>query len=102
MYLTAKKTLWKKINRDFTWQNIEDIDFSEYKDILEALKDGRKYYKSKKSRLINLKDIGMKNFLNMLDNLSYRKDLSQGILEVDKNKALFLSTSNIPWLKSFL
>lgn len=73
--------------------NIEDIDFSEYKDILEALKDGRKYYKSKKSRLINLKDIGMKNFLNMLDNLSYRKDLSQGILEVDKNKALFLENS---------
>lgn len=73
--------------------NIEDIDFSEYKDILEALKDGKKYYKSKKSRLINLKDIGMNNFLTMLDNLSYRKDLSKGILEVDKNKALFLENS---------
>ena len=73
--------------------NIEDIDFIEYKDILDALKDGKKYYKSKKSRLINLKDIGMKNFLNMLDNLSYRKDLSQGILEVYKNKALFLENS---------
>lgn len=73
--------------------NIEDIDFSEYKDILDALKDGKKYYKSKKSRLINLKDIGMNNFLTMLDNLSYRKDLSKGILEVDKNKALFLENS---------
>ena len=73
--------------------NIENIDFSEYKDILQALNEGKSYYKSKKNKLIDLKGIGMRNFLNMLDNLVYNKELNEGILEIDKNKTLFLENA---------
>ena len=35
----------------------------------------------------------MRNFLNMLDNLVYNNELNEGILEIDKNKTLFLENA---------
>lgn len=72
--------------------NVEGIEFSEYKNIFKSLEEGEKYYKTKSGRLLNLRDLGIISFFNMVNNLSYEKELN-GLLEADFNKAIFLKES---------
>ena len=82
---------------------IEGLEFYEYKNILNAMNEGKNYYKTKKGKLLNLRDLGIKNFFNMIDNLNADSELLNGLLEVDKNKALFLenniTNSNLTFIR---
>lgn len=73
--------------------NIDGVDYSEYAKILESLNDGRAFYKTTKGRLIDLRDLGINNFFNLIDNLIYNEELYNGMLEVDKSKTLFIEES---------
>lgn len=73
--------------------NIDGVDYSEYINILQSLSEGKDFYKTTKGRLIDLKDLGINNFFNIIDNLIYNKEIYDGILEIDKNKAIFIEDS---------
>lgn len=73
--------------------NIDGVDYSEYINIIQSLSEGRDFYKTTKGRLIDLKDLGINNFFNIIDHLIYNEDIYDGILEVDKSKAIFIEDS---------
>ncbi|WP_294384907.1 DEAD/DEAH box helicase, partial [uncultured Clostridium sp.] len=70
--------------------NIDGLEYSEYINVLQALEDDRDFYKTKKGRLLNLRDLGMANFFNIIDNLIYNQEVYDGEIEIDKSKAIFI------------
>ncbi|MBS5951525.1 MAG: DEAD/DEAH box helicase, partial [Clostridium sp.] len=73
---------------EFNFQ-IEDINPSEYKKILEAVRSKRKYYKLKNNSFINLEEKEINDFLELVDSIdSKNKD---GNIKLSKNKAVVVS-----------
>lgn len=70
--------------------SIDGLEYSEYINVLQALEDDRNFYKTKKGRLLNLRDLGVANFFNIIDNLIYNQEIYDGEIEVDKSKAIFI------------
>lgn len=70
--------------------NIDGLEYSEYINVLQALDDDRDFYKTKTGRLLNLRDLGIANFFNIIDNLIYNQEIYDGEIEVDKSKAIFI------------
>ena len=70
--------------------SIDDLSYSEYINVLQALEEDRDFYKTKKGRILNLRDLGIINFFNILDNLIYNQEIYDGEIEVDESKALFI------------
>ncbi|MBO5131140.1 MAG: DEAD/DEAH box helicase family protein, partial [Romboutsia sp.] len=66
------------------------LEYSEYINVLQALDDDRDFYKTKMGRLLNLRDLGIANFFNIIDNLIYNQEIYDGEIEVDKSKAIFI------------
>lgn len=73
--------------------DIDGIDYSEYAKILQSLNEDRDFYKTKKGRILDLRDLGINNFFNIIDNLIYSEEIYDGTLDVDKSKALFIEDS---------
>lgn len=73
--------------------DIDGIDYSEYAKILQSLNEDRDFYKTKKGRILDLRDLGINNFFNIIDNLMYSEEIYDGTLDVDKSKALFIEDS---------
>ena len=73
--------------------DIDGIDYSEYAKILQSLNEDRDFYKTKKGRILDLRDLGINNFFNIIDNLIYSEEINDGTLDVDKSKALFIEDS---------
>lgn len=68
---------------------IEDISPSEYKQILEAVRNKRKYYKLKNNSFVNLEEKEISDFLELVDSIdSKNKD---GNIKLSKNKAVVVS-----------
>lgn len=73
---------------DFTF-NIEDIDKSEYKKIIDAFRNHKRYYKLKNNSFINLENKGLKEFLQIVDNISDgEKDISD--IKIYNSKAIIM------------
>ena len=70
--------------------DIDGLEYSEYINVLQALEDNRDFYKTKTGRLLNLRDLGIANFFNIIDNLIYNQEIYDGEIEVDKSKAIFI------------
>lgn len=70
--------------------NIDGLEYSEYINVLQALEDDRDFYKTKMGRLLNLRDLGIANLFNIIDNLIYNQEIYDGEIEVDKSKAIFI------------
>ncbi len=70
--------------------SIDDLSYSEYINVLQALEEDRDFYKTKKGRILNLRDLGIISFFNILDNLIYNQEIYDGEIEVDESKALFI------------
>ena len=60
---------------DFNFE-IEDIDKEEYKDILKAFRDKRKFFKLKNNSFLDLEEEQLNKFLNLLDKLD-EKNLNE-------------------------
>lgn len=68
---------------------IEDINPSEYKKIIESIKNKRKYYKLKNNSFLNLEEDEINDFLSLVDSIdSKNKD---GNIKLSKNKAVVVS-----------
>ncbi|WP_066893266.1 DEAD/DEAH box helicase [Clostridium nigeriense] len=83
--------------------NIDSLSKEEVKDILIAFKDNLKYYKLKTGEFIDLEEIELKNFLNLLDVLSVNSDFEDNKLIFNNNKAIFIDDfikeKNIRYIK---
>jgi len=85
---------------DFTFK-IDDISPKEYKNILDAFKSKRKYYKLKNDSFINLEGEEINDLLGLIDNItSSNKD---GSIKLHKNKAIvlndYLENNNLSFVK---
>ena len=73
--------------------DIDGLDYSEYINVLQALEEDRDFYKTKTGRLLNLRDLGISNFFNIIDNLIYNQEIYDGEIEIDKSKAIFIENN---------
>ncbi|WP_300385924.1 DEAD/DEAH box helicase [Clostridium sp.] len=70
---------------------VEDIALEEMKNIILALKDNLKFYKLKDGEFLDLENIELKNFLNMLDILSEDLNFESDVVKFNKNKSLYIN-----------
>ena len=82
--------------------NIDGLEYSEYINVLQALEDNRDFYKTKTGRLLNLRDLGIANFFNIIDNLIYNQEVYDGEIEIDKSKAIFIEDNIESYNLSFI
>ncbi|BCZ47824.1 DEAD/DEAH box helicase [Clostridium gelidum] len=85
---------------DFTFK-IDDISPKEYKNILDAFKSKRKYYKLKNDSFINLEGEEINNLLGLIDNVSSND--KDGSIKFHKNKSIvlndYLENNNLSFVK---
>lgn len=73
---------------DFSF-SISDIDKKEYKDILLAFKEKRKFYKLKDGSFIDLEDSKAQDFFELIENLDLVRNLEDS--KVHKSKMLYIN-----------
>lgn len=77
---------------DFTF-NIGNINEDEYKKIINAFKENRKFFKLKDESFIDLKDEEVIKLFNLIDNLSDESSIKSNDIKIHKSKAIFLNES---------
>ncbi len=81
----------KKDYLEFSFQ-IGDIDGKEIKNILNAFREKRKFFKLKNDSLIDLSEKEMQDFLKILDNIAEDNKLSSNKVQLNNNKAMYLNS----------
>ncbi|WP_257674013.1 DEAD/DEAH box helicase [Clostridium felsineum] len=85
-----KADLYKKDGYyDFSY-NICEIDREELREVFEAYKDKKKFYKTKGRNFLDFQDEGMKSFLNMVEVLKINEASDYGQLHLEESKALYV------------
>ncbi len=69
---------------------VGDIPTEETIAILRAFKENLKYYKLKSGEFLDLEELELKKFLNLLDIVSYEDNIENNIVKVSNSKAMFL------------
>lgn len=69
---------------------VGDIPTEETISILRAFKENLKYYKLKSGEFLDLEELELKKFLNLLDIVSYEDNIENNIVKVSNSKAMFL------------
>ena len=75
---------------DFTF-NIENVNEEEYKKIIEAFKENRKFFKLKDESFIDFRDEEVRNLFNLVDSLSEDTNIKSNEIKVHKSKSIFLN-----------
>ncbi|NMM64021.1 ATP-dependent helicase [Clostridium sp. P21] len=70
---------------------IADISSEETNEILRAFRDNLKYYKLKNGEYLDLQEQELKNFLKLLDIVSYN-DIEENCTHIPKNKGAFMES----------
>lgn len=74
---------------EFTF-NIENVNEDEYKKIIEAFKENRKFFKLKDENFIDLRDEEVRNLFSLVDSLS-EDNINSSEIKVHKSKSIFLN-----------
>ena len=81
---------------------IGDLDSQETAEILRAFRNNTKYYKLRSGEYIDLEEVELKTFLNLLNAIS-PDDINDNYIEVSKNRGIFLDNymkeNNIRYIK---
>lgn len=72
--------------------NIGDLSIRELQSALNSVKENRNFFKTDKNDFLDLTDIRVVGFLNLIEDLSSGGDLKDGTIEIDKNKAIYLDS----------
>ncbi|MGL5351980.1 MAG: DEAD/DEAH box helicase, partial [Clostridium sp.] len=72
--------------------NIGDLTLKELQSASNELNNNKSFYKSDKNNFLDLTDMKVVGFLNLLSDLNNGKDLKSDIIKVDKNKGLYLDS----------
>jgi SNF2 family DNA or RNA helicase len=70
--------------------SLKGIEKTEFNNIYEAYKLNRKIYRTKNRGFIDFEDGDLSYFFNLLETLSLGGDIKTGMLQIEKNKALYL------------
>lgn len=73
--------------------NIENVSEDEYKKIIAAFKDNRRFFKLKDESFIDLKDEEVSKLFNLIDSLNEESIIESNEIKVHKSKALFINNS---------
>ncbi|WP_440250136.1 SNF2-related protein, partial [Clostridium sp.] len=73
--------------------NIENVNENEYKKIINAFKDNRRFFKLKDESFVDLKDEEVIKLLNLIDNLSQDSNIKSNEIKIHKSKAVFINES---------
>ena len=73
--------------------NIENVNENEYKKIINAFKDNRRFFKLKDESFVDLKDKEVIKLLNLIDNLSEDSNIKSNEIKIHKSKAVFINES---------
>lgn len=75
---------------DFTF-SIENVSEDEYKKIIQAFKENRKFFKLKDESFIDFRDEEVRKLFNLVDSLSDDINIKSNEIKVHKSKSLFLN-----------
>ena len=75
--------------------NIENVSEDEYKKIIAAFKDNRRFFKLKDESFIDLKDEEVSKLFNLIDSLNEESIIESNEIKVHKSKSIILSTNSI-------
>lgn len=70
--------------------NVGDLSLRELNSSIDALKNKERFYKTDKNDFLDLTDMKVVGFLNLIEDLNNGNELDNNILKIDKNKALYL------------
>lgn len=79
--------------------NIGDVPKKEFKNIFKAFKHNKSFYKTKDNNFIDLEDDGIKNFLSLLDDLSFNGYISGDSIKIHKNRAYYIQNKGEAFIK---
>ena len=75
---------------EFTFE-VEEIDKSEFADILRAFKEKRKFYKLKNDSFVNFTDEKVKDFFTLAEILALDNRIDDNRIRVHRNRAAFIN-----------
>ena len=75
---------------DFTF-SIENVNEDEYKKVLQAFKENRKFFKLKDESFIDFRDEEVRKLFNLVDSLSDDVNIKSNEIKVHKSKSIFLN-----------
>lgn len=75
---------------EFTF-NIDNVDKNEYKKIIEAFKENRKFFKLKDESFINFEEEEVKSLFNLIDTLNGDINLESNEIKVHKSTSIFFN-----------
>lgn len=71
--------------------NLENISDEELIELLDAIKNKKKYYRLKNGSIINLGSVESEKFIDFLSNLNIdKRDIKNGLFEIPLNKCLYI------------
>ncbi|MBW9145375.1 SNF2 helicase associated domain-containing protein [Clostridium sp. CM027] len=75
---------------DFSY-GIHDIENKELNSVLSSFKQKRRFYKTNNNNFLDFKDAGVKNFFDLIEVFNINKKIENGLMHMDKGKALYLN-----------
>lgn len=75
---------------DFSY-GIQDIKNKELNSVLSSFKQKKRFYKTKNNNFLDFKDAGVKNFFDLIEVFNTNKKIENGLIHMDKGKALYLN-----------
>lgn len=88
--ITAKVSEGAGNYLEFTF-NIENVDKDEYKKIIEAFKENRRFFKLKDENFISFEEEEVKNLFNLIDSLNDEINLEDNQIKIHKSKSIFFN-----------
>lgn len=89
---------------DFSY-GIHNIENSELNSALVAFKQNSRFYKTKNNNFLDFEDEGVKNFFYLIDTLNTNEKIKTGLIQIEKNKALYLNekikSKNLQFIKGY-
>jgi SNF2 family DNA or RNA helicase len=74
---------------DFSY-SIRNVDVKELDSIFSAYKSKNRFYKTKDNGFIDFEDEGVKGFFNLFEALNLNGNIQNGVVQIEKSKALYL------------
>ena len=75
---------------EFTFE-VEEVDKSEFADILRAFKEKRKFYKLKNDSFVNFTDEKVKDFFTLAETLALDNNIDENRIRIHRNRAAFIN-----------
>ena len=75
---------------DFSY-GIHDIENRELNSVLTSFKQNNRFYKTVNNNFLDFEDEGVKNFFDLIIALNTKENIEDGLIQIEKNKALYLN-----------